>query len=178
VSGNAPIVWYVMRATGVVALLLLTLSFGLGVANTNRWRPLGSRLYVTTAIHQSASLLAVAFLAVHVLTAVIDPDAGVSLAALVLPLGSGVWLVAGTLALDLVAALVVTSLLRRRIGFRTWRTIHWTAYGAWPVAVAHGLGMGSDSGTWWYAAVTIGCIAAMAGLVAWRAVESVDASTA
>jgi sulfoxide reductase heme-binding subunit YedZ len=174
---TAPVVWYTMRATGVVALLLLTLSFGLGIATSNRWRPRGSRLFVTTAVHRSASLLAVAFLAVHVLTAVVDPDAAVRLAAAILPVGPGIWLVAGTLSLELVAALVVTSVGRRRLGYRAWRAIHWSAYGAWPLAIAHGLGMGSDGGTWWFGAVNVACIAAMAGVVTWRAVWPIPEST-
>jgi methionine sulfoxide reductase heme-binding subunit len=165
---NAPAVWYLMRSTGIVALLLLTLSFALGIANSNRWKPSGSRLYVTTAVHRSASLLAVVFLAVHVFTAVVDPDAGVSLAGALLPVGPGVWLAAGALALELVAALVVTSLLRQRLPYRTWRAIHWTAYAAWPFALAHGLGIGSDDGTWWFGAANVLCIAVMAGVVTWR----------
>jgi methionine sulfoxide reductase heme-binding subunit len=165
---NALPVWYLMRATGIVALLLLTLSFALGIANSNRWRPAGSRLYVTTAVHRNASLLAVVFLVVHVATAVVDPDAAVSLAAALLPVGPGLALVAGALALELVAAIVVTSLVRGRLRYRTWRAIHWSAYGAWPLAVAHGLGMGTDRSTWWYGAVTVLCIAAMAGAITWR----------
>jgi sulfoxide reductase heme-binding subunit YedZ len=164
---NAPLVWYVMRATGLVSLVLLTVSFGLGLATSVRWRPAGSRLYVTTTIHRNASLLAVVFLAVHVAVAVVDPDAAVRLAAVVFPVG-GIWLVAGTLASDLVVALVVTSLLRRRMNHRTWRAIHWSAYGAWPLAVAHGFGLGSDATTWWYSSVAVGCIAALAGVVTWR----------
>ena len=165
---NAPAVWYLMRSTGIVALLLLTLSFALGIANSNRWRPSGSRLYVTTAVHRSASLLAVVFLAVHVFTAVVDPDAGVTVAGALLPVGPGVWLVAGALSLELVAAVVVTSLLRHRLRYGTWRAIHWAAYGAWPLALAHGLGMGSDDGTWWFGAANVLCIAVMAGAVTWR----------
>jgi methionine sulfoxide reductase heme-binding subunit len=164
---SAVSVWYLMRASGVVSLLLLTVAFALGVATSNRWRPSGSRLYVTTTVHRNASLLAVVFLAVHVLTAIADADAHVGLASVAFPVGPG-WLAVGTLALDLVVALVLTSLLRRRVGYRAWRAIHWSAYGAWPLALAHGLGMGSDAGTWWLDATTIGCIAAMGGVVTWR----------
>jgi sulfoxide reductase heme-binding subunit YedZ len=167
VSTNALPVWYLMRATGVVSLLLLTLAFALGIATSNRWRPTGSRLYVTTTLHRNAALLAVAFLAVHVVTAVIDVDAGVGLVSMILPVGPG-WLAVGTLGLDLLAALVLTSLVRRHLGYRLWRAIHWAAYGAWPLAFAHGLGMGSDDGTWWLDAVAIACIATMAAVVTWR----------
>jgi methionine sulfoxide reductase heme-binding subunit len=167
---TAPVVWYLMRASGVVAMLLLTTSFALGIATSNRWRPPGSRLHVTTTIHRNASLLAVVFLALHVLTAAVDSDAAVRLASVVLPSGS-LALTAGALSLDLVAALVITSLLRRRIPHRSWRTIHWSAYGAWPLALAHGLGMGSDNGTWWAGGATVACIAAIGGVVMWRLLE-------
>jgi sulfoxide reductase heme-binding subunit YedZ len=164
---HAPAVWYLMRASGVVALLLLTLALGLGIANAKRWRPPGSRLFVTTALHRNASLLAVAFLAVHVATAVVDPDAAVGLASVLFPVG-GFWLALGTLGLDALAAVTITSLLRRRLSYRLWRTVHWSAYAAWPLAVAHGLGMGSDVGTWWFGSVAVACLAATAGAVTWR----------
>jgi sulfoxide reductase heme-binding subunit YedZ len=165
---NAPAVWYLMRASGVIALLLLTVSFSLGLATSNRWRPRGAALFVTTTIHRNASLLAVVFLSVHVLTAVADRDAAVGLASAILPVGPGFWLALGALGLDLIAALIVTSLIRRRLPYPLWRAIHWSAYAAWPVAVLHGVGMGSDAATWWLRGVTILCISFVAGLVVWR----------
>jgi sulfoxide reductase heme-binding subunit YedZ len=160
--------WYLIRATGVVALLLLTTAFALGIATSSRWRPAGSRMHVTTTIHRNASLLAVAFLAVHVLTSLIDPDAQVGLVASLLPFGSPLSLAIGVLSLDLLAAVVVTSLGRRWLSYRVWRLVHWSAYGAWPFALWHGLGMGTDVRTWWLQAVTIGCLAAMGGAVTYR----------
>jgi len=168
---TAPAVWYLMRASGVVALLLLTLSLALGVATSNRWRPRASRLWVTTAVHRNASLLAVVFLSVHVLTSALDPDAAVRWAPTVWPFRASWSLAAGTLSLDLVAAVVLTSIGRRRLSFRTWRLVHRSAYGAWPLAVAHGLGMGTDVRAWWLQVVTIACIAAMGGVVTWRVTE-------
>jgi sulfoxide reductase heme-binding subunit YedZ len=170
---TAPVVWYAMRATGVVAMLLLTVSVALGIATSNRWRPRGSRLYVTTAIHRHASLLAVVFLALHVVTAVADRDAAVSLAAVFGP-SSSLGLTAGALSLDLVAALSVTSLLRRHLAYGTWRAIHWSAYGAWPLALAHGLALGSDNGTWWADGSTVACIAAAAGALVWRLLDAAE----
>jgi sulfoxide reductase heme-binding subunit YedZ len=165
---NALPVWYLMRASGVVALLLLTLSLSLGIATSNRWRPRGAALYVTTTIHRNASLLAVVFLGVHILTAVIDSDAAVGLTSALLPIGPGIWLALGALAFDLVAAIVVTSLIRNRLPYRLWRAIHWAAYASWPFAIWHGIGMGSDAGTWWLRGVTVACVAWFAGVVVWR----------
>jgi sulfoxide reductase heme-binding subunit YedZ len=164
--------WYLMRASGIVSLLLLTVVLALGIATSNRFRPRGLPLFVTTTVHRNASLLAVAFLAIHVTTAVIDPDASVRLAAVMVPFVATwrpFWVGLGALALDLVAALVVTSLLRKRFSYRVWRRIHWAAYGAWPLAFLHGLGAGTDNGTGWLLAVDLVCLATVAAALAWRA---------
>jgi sulfoxide reductase heme-binding subunit YedZ len=117
------------------------------------------------------SLLAVAFVAVHVLTAVIDPDAQVRALAAVWPLGAPASLAAGTLSLDLIAAVVLTSLGRRRLPFKTWRLIHWSVYAAWPLAFAHTIAMGTDARLWWLELPILGCTAAMGALISWRALR-------
>jgi methionine sulfoxide reductase heme-binding subunit len=168
---NQLAVWYLMRASGAVALLLLTAVSALGVATVTRLRPGRVPRFVTLGLHRNISLLAVAFLSVHVLTAVIDPDAAVRLAAVVLPLPSGtygIWLALAALALDLVVALVVTSILRQRIPQRAWRGLHYAAYLAWPVALLHGIGMGTDASSIWMLAIDAVCLAIFTGAVALR----------
>lgn len=164
-------VWYLMRGSGVVSLLLLTGSLGLGVMTHGGARLPALPRFATLALHRSLSLLAVTFLAVHVVTAVVDPYAGVALADLVLPFGAAsqpLWVGLGALALDLVLALIVTGLLRRRIGQRAFRTVHWVAYAAWPLALLHAVGMGTDATTTWMRAVAGLCILTAAAAVAWR----------
>jgi len=178
---NAPSIWYLMRASGIVSLLLLTVVVVLGILTSRRVRLAGSSRAVTTGIHRSSSLLAVAFLALHVLLSVVDPDAGVRLVALLVPFTGGspaLWLGLGALALQLVAALVVTSLLRRHFSRRVWRGIHWCAYAAWPLALVHGIGIGTDTGTSWMTAVIIACLAAAGGATAWRLLEAEPAGDA
>lgn len=173
--------WYLMRATGIVSLLLLTLVVALGVATSTRYRPRGLPLYVTTTVHRNASLLAVVFLAIHVTSVLVDPQASVQPTALLLPFTSHwspFWVGLGTVALDLVAALVVTSLARRRLPHRLWRGIHWVAYAAWPLALLHGLGAGSDSATGWLRGVAIVCVAAVAASVGWRVLALEDSHEA
>ena len=165
---HAPAVWYLMRSTGIVALLLLTISFALGVATTNRWRPPTSRLYVTTEVHRYAALLSVAFIAVHVLTAIVDPDAQVRALTAVWPFGSPFSLAVGTLSLDLIAAVVITSLGRRRLPFKAWRLIHWSVYAAWPLAFVHTIAMGTDAHLWWLELPVLACTGAMGALLGWR----------
>jgi sulfoxide reductase heme-binding subunit YedZ len=164
-------IWYLMRATGVVSLVLLTVVLALGIATVNRWRPGKAPAFVTAGVHRSLSLLSVVFVAVHVVTAVIDSYAHVSLVSVVVPfVGSSnpLWVGFGAVSLDLVAALIVSSLLRRRIGARAWRAIHWTAYLSWPVAFAHAVGMGSDVGTTWFQVVAVVCSGVVAAAVALR----------
>jgi sulfoxide reductase heme-binding subunit YedZ len=161
-------VWYLMRASGVVSLLLLTIVSALGVATVSRWRLGSVPRFVTLGLHRSVALLAVAFLAVHVLTAVVDPDATVAAVAVVVPALSdryGLWLGLAAVALDLVVALVITSLLRHRIAPRIWRAVHYAAYLAWPVALLHAAGMGTDSRSIWMLAVDATCIAIFASAV-------------
>jgi methionine sulfoxide reductase heme-binding subunit len=168
---NSLAVWYLMRASGVVTTILLTAVFSLGIATTKRWQPARLPRFVTTALHRNVSLLAVVFLALHVGTAVVDPYAHVGPAATVVPFTAGrspLWVGLGAMSLDLMAALVATSLLRRHIGVRAWRAVHWAAYLAWPLALAHGLGMGSDARALWLETISGGCVAVVTGAVLWR----------
>jgi sulfoxide reductase heme-binding subunit YedZ len=165
-------VWYLMRGSGVSAMLLLTGVVVLGIL-TSRKRSLPTLpRFATMELHRSVSLLAVVFLTVHVLTAVFDPYAQVRLVDVVVPFAGtaqALMLGLGTLALDMFAAVIVSSLLLRHISRATWRAIHWLGYGVWPLAFVHMLGMGSDSGTIWLRAIAFASLVAMALALAWRA---------
>jgi DMSO/TMAO reductase YedYZ heme-binding membrane subunit len=164
--------WYTTRGTGLVALLLLTASVVLGVLQVQRWSAPGSPRFVVVTLHRAVSLLVVVLLSVHVLTAVLDPFAPIRLADAVLPFAGAyrpLWLGLGAIAFDLLIALTLTSLLRRRLGLRAWRGVHWLAYACWPVALVHGWGTGSDTKTAWMLAITLGCSGAVLAAVAWRA---------
>jgi hypothetical protein len=157
--------WYLARGTGAVALLLLTGSVVLGVLGSVRFDA-GPRWprFTIDALHRDVSLLVIVFLALHVLVSVLDGFAPVSLLDAVIPFRGSYrpfWLGLGALSFDLLIALVITSVLRRRLGYRSWRAIHWLAYASWPVAVFHGLGTGSDSMAWWMLALTGACAAAV-----------------
>jgi sulfoxide reductase heme-binding subunit YedZ len=166
--GSSMANWYLMRATGIVSLVLLTAVMVLGIGTVRRWRPPNAPAFVTAAVHRSVSLISVVFVAVHVLTAVFDPYASVSVISTVVPfVGSGrpLWVGLGALSLDLIAALIVSSLLRRHLGARAWRSIHWLAYLSWPVAAAHSIGMGSDVGSTWMRVIVAVCFGSL-GLAA------------
>ena len=162
---------YATRATGMVSLVLLTLSVALGIAQVIRYTTPQWPRFVVAAIHKNASLLAMAFLAVHILTAVADSFAPIRLLDAFIPfVGSyrPLWLGLGTVAFDLLIAVVITSLLRERIGYGVWRAVHWASYAAWPIALLHGLGTGSDTRVRWAVIVNVACLAIVLAAVLTR----------
>ncbi len=154
--------WYLTRSTGAVALLLLTGALALGIADVQRLGTPRWPRFLLDSLHRSLSLLALVFLALHILTAVLDGFAPISLTAAVIPFASSYrpfWLGLGAVAFDLLLALVLTSLLRQRIGHARWRAVHWLAYACWPVALLHSLGTGSDVQSTWMLVLSIACLA-------------------
>jgi sulfoxide reductase heme-binding subunit YedZ len=170
VTSSTPL-WYLTRATGLVALVLLTASMALGLLSSVRYqRPAWPR-FVTAGLHRNTSLLALAFTGIHIIPTLADSYAPIRLQDVVIPFISAyrpLWLGLGAVAFDLMLALTVTSLLRTRMSYRTWRLVHWASYLCWPVAVVHGLGTGSDTPVRWVLALTVACVALIAGLTAWR----------
>ena len=168
--------WYVSRASGLTLLIMFSAVIVLGVASRLGSAPRRWPRLVFPEVHRTLALFSVAFLALHVLTAILDPFVTIGWAATVLPFASGYRTLAiglGTLAVDLGGAVIITSLVRRRLGFRTWRAVHWLAYLAWPVAFVHSLTAGNDLGIWWVALIEWGCAAAVATAVLARILESV-----
>ena len=163
--------WYASRATGVVSLVLATAVVLIGLLVTRQGRLPGLPRFAVTGLHRNLSLLAVAFIAVHVLAAVADGYVSIPVTAAVVPFASGYerfWLGLGAISLDLMAAMIATSLLRRHLGRRVWRGVHLLAYLSWPVAFAHSIGAGTDLRRGWPLGLAIGCALAVAAAVAWR----------
>ncbi len=160
--------WYATRGTGAVALLLLTASVVLGILGPLRLASARWPRFAVATLHRDLSLLAVAFVLLHVATTVLDSFASVGWVAMVIPFTSSyrpLWLSLGTIAFDLILALVLTSLIRTRLGYRRWRGIHWLAYASWPIAAFHGLGTGSDASQLWLLALTAACLGAILAAV-------------
>jgi sulfoxide reductase heme-binding subunit YedZ len=123
------------------------------------------------SLHRNLSLLAVAFIAVHVLTAVLDTYVSIPLVSALVPFTSGYerfWLGLGAASLDLMLAMIATSLIRGRLNRRLWRTVHLLAYLSWPVALAHGIGAGQDLRQGRLLALAVGCALVVGAAVAWR----------
>lgn len=168
---DARLLWWIDRSAGLVSLVLLTLVLVLGVFATGRaglaWRVVVQRL------HRELPLVASVLLAVHIGTAVVDAFVPLSPLDVLVPFVAGfrpLWIGLGTLAVDVLVVLVVTSLLRTRLGHRSWRVVHWTAYALWPLAVVHALGSGSDMHGQTVHRVGLACIALVGGAAGWRLV--------
>jgi DMSO/TMAO reductase YedYZ heme-binding membrane subunit len=160
--------WYLTRSTGAVALLLLTFAVALGVADVQRLSTPRWPRFVVDSLHRNVSLLAMVFLVLHNVTSVLDTFAPISLLDAFVPFAGTYrpfWLGLGAIAFDLLIAVTVTSLLRQRMGFATWRAIHWLTYASWPIALLHGFGTGSDVKSAWLLALSIACIVIVAAAV-------------
>jgi sulfoxide reductase heme-binding subunit YedZ len=171
---NAKALWYATRGTGVVALLLLTASVVLGTLSSARWRSKRAPRFLVGGLHRNLTLLAVVFVAVHVVTTVLDGFAPIRALDGLLPFLSPyrpIWLGLGAVAFDLLLALVITSLVRVQLGLRVWRAVHWLAYASWPVAVVHAFGTGSDARYGWMVLVGVGSCAAVVTAVLVRIVR-------
>src|SRR5467141_733132 len=119
------LLWYATRGAGMASLILFTAVGCLGMLTVGRWQRPGWPRFLTAEFHSNLALLSVVFLAIHILIAALDPYTSLGL---------------GGVSMYLIAAIIVTSLLRSRMGRRTWRAVHWSSYAAWPLAIMHSIG--------------------------------------
>jgi methionine sulfoxide reductase heme-binding subunit len=168
---NHEALWYLSRATGLVSFVVLSLVVVTGVTISRRGRVPGLPRFASVGLHRNAALFAVALLAIHIVTAVTDPYVAIGWLAIVVPFTSHyepLWVGLGALAIDLTLAVVLTSLLRFRLGLRLWRVVHWLAYAAWPVAAIHGIGAAADLQRGVLMDVVLATIGVVTLAVVWR----------
>jgi methionine sulfoxide reductase heme-binding subunit len=179
-ASGSQALWFVSRGSGLVLLLLFSIVMALGVATRMGSAPRRWPRFAVSELHRTLALFAVAFLALHVVTAILDPYVSIGWAATALPFLSGYRTLAiglGTLAVDVGGAVLLTSLARGRLGYRAWRAVHWLAYLAWPVAFVHSLTAGNDLGIWWVALVEWGSAALVATAVVARLLHAITHRT-
>jgi sulfoxide reductase heme-binding subunit YedZ len=163
-----------------VALVLLTATTFLGVLVAGRAK---SKLpsFARADAHRYISTVTVAFVAVHVVTALLDPYVNIGWTAVVLPLTSPydrAGIAIGAVGVDVLLAVGISSALRTRLPARAWRAVHWAAYLCWPTAVAHALAMGPDTGFAWARCLVAACALVVLGGVAGRVVGAAKARSA
>jgi predicted ferric reductase len=163
--------WAVGRGTGITALAFLTISVALGIA-TRSGRPLlGLPRFAVADVHRFAAVAGSLLVALHMMLLFLDPYAQLRLVDFVAPfLGAyrPLWQGLGTLAADILVVIVVTSLLRHRLGVRAFRAVHWLTYALWPTALAHALGNGTDSYRGWFITFAGCCALTVAVALGWR----------
>jgi sulfoxide reductase heme-binding subunit YedZ len=165
--------WYFTRGSGAVALVLLTVSFALGLLTLLGWATDTAPRLIVQGLHKNVSLLVMVFLGLHIVTAVADGFVPLRWIDVVIPFTShyrAAWIGLGAVAVDLLIALIVSSLLRVRIGYQTWKIIHWTAYVCWPFALVHAFGSGTDARQRWFQLLAALCLIGVIASVGWRLV--------
>jgi len=168
---TSPVLWYATRATGLVAFVLLTATTVLGILTANRFSTRWWPRFALQDLHRRVSLTTMAFLGGHILTSLLDSYVHIGWASVVVPFASSyktLWVSLGTIAVDLLLAVAVTSALRHKMRAGTWRAVHWLAYLSWPIALSHAFGIGTDMRQAWVIDLTIACIVVVVGAVTWR----------
>jgi methionine sulfoxide reductase heme-binding subunit len=173
ISGTA--LWYASRATGVISLILFSVVAILGIVVNRQGHLPGLPRFAVTGLHRSLSLLTVAFLGTHIFTAIADGYVSIPWLSTVVPFTSAYerfWIGLGTVAVDLVAAVIVTSLLRARLSPSVWRAVHWLSYASYPVAVIHSIGASKDLRSGWLLALTMASVFAVASAIGYRIIDA------
>ncbi len=162
--------WFTSRATGIVAVVLLTAVFVLGLLTAGSERRAGDRTAVIMGLHRALSLGMSVFLTAHVATAIGESYVDLGWISAFVPFTSGfapLLVSLGTLAVDILLAVIVTSILRQRLSDRTWRRVHLCSYALLPMAVIHGIGLGtSDEPV--LRAISVACGVVGIGALVWR----------
>ena len=163
--------WYAARAGGMVAYVLLTAVVLVGLALSGKERLDGWPRFALEEVHRFGGALVGIFVSLHVLTLALDSQARLPLGAMIVPFASSYrpfWTGLGIVSAELLLALALANALRKRIGYRTWRRLHYLNFAVWIAATAHGIGTGTDTGVLSFTAVYVAAIAAVVALTARR----------
>lgn len=159
---EGPLLWFLNRGTGVALLLVLTASLALGMLTAGRRAGGVVPVFVPQSLHRNLSLLGLALVVLHIVTAVADTFVDIRWWQALSPWGATYepfWLGLGTLAFDLMVVIAFTTAIRARMSATGWHRIHLLGYAVWPVAFAHGAGIGTDAAEPWARMVGFGCLA-------------------
>jgi DMSO/TMAO reductase YedYZ heme-binding membrane subunit len=154
--------WYLNRGSGVALLLVLTGTLCLGILSARAGRSRLVPRFVGQQLHRNLGVLALVLVVGHVTTAVMDTYVDIRWWQALSPVGATykpLWLGLGSLAFDVMLLVVLTSLLRHRMGQRSWHAVHVLGYLSWPLALAHSVGIGTDATSAWGRQVGLGCLA-------------------
>lgn len=167
--------WYVSRASSLVAYALLWLSMALGLAITNRLARIWPGGPTVSDLHEYASGLGLGFSALHALALLGDRYTGYTLRQVFIPFASAnyrpLWVGLGQVGIYLMALVVLSFYVRRWIGYRLWRAVHYLSFGVFVLALAHGLLSGTDSAAAWARDMYWASALSLAALTVYRLVR-------
>ena len=170
-----PTFWILARASGLTAYVLLTLSVLAGL--TVKSKPFGKAVRVPTVtdLHRFLALLGLGAIAIHGATLVLDSTIKITPTALLIP-GlvpyRPVWTALGVLSAEAMVLVYISFALRKRIGVRNWRRLHYVTFAIFAAATLHGLAAGTDSSRPWAIWLYVGAVGAVATGTAWRVLTS------
>jgi hypothetical protein len=150
------ITWDVARAGGFTAFGLLTLSVALGLALTLHLQSPRWPRIINSELHNHLTLLALIFTGVHILAVWIDPFTSFGWNEIFIPFASHyrpLWMALGIVAFYIGLAIGISTWLRPHIGYLWWRRLHVLTLLLYALVVVHGIATGSDTRTWWGAAL-------------------------
>lgn len=166
-----PTLWLIARSSGLTAFCLLTASVLAGLLLTGR--PFGARLRpaTVTEIHRTLALSGLVMLVLHGVSLVLDRAVDIRMTDLLVP-GLApyrpVWTGLGVVAGWLIAILVASFPLRRRIGVHRWRSLHRVSLATWCLALIHTVGSGTDAGRFWVRILLVASVGAIGTAATWR----------
>jgi DMSO/TMAO reductase YedYZ heme-binding membrane subunit len=167
-------IWYIARAGGVVAYVLLTFTVCIGIGLAGRARVPGFPRFAVNELHRFAGILTGTFIAIHVGAILLDGYVHFSIPQVLIPLTSSyrtIGVAFGIVAAELLVALAITNRLRRVLPRRLWRGAHYLNFAVWASATIHGIIAGTDNATPWLLATYVAAIATVGGLACWRFAE-------
>ena len=164
-------IWYIARAGGILAYVLLSASVILGLLLSGRSRLPGWPRFALEDVHRFVGMLAGAFIVIHGGALFLDSYMPFSLTNLLVPGTDSyrpVSVAFGVIAAELLAALALTNHYRKLLSHRFWRRAHYLNFAVWVLALVHGIAAGTDRATVWALALYIGTASVVAGLTASR----------
>lgn len=165
------VAWYVARAGGMLAFVVLTATVVIGLTMSSRVRLRRWPRFAVEDVHRFLGLLTWSFVGVHAVALIADSYLSFSVGDLLIP-GVAPYrplpTALGVVALELLAALALANLLRLRLSYTFWRRTHYLNFAVWLLVFVHGVTAGTDSDTLWGLALYTTCAGLVGGFTAWR----------
>jgi predicted ferric reductase len=159
----SPGVWYFARSAGIVAYLLLSASVVVGVLMSARAKVTWPR-FAVEELHRFLAILTATFVVLHGASLLLDRVVPISLGQMIVPFATPYRPFAvglGVTAAELMAAVGVSNLFRKRMPYRLWRRVHYATLAVWALASVHGVLAGSDRSDPWFAGIVAAAVAAV-----------------